>query len=294
MALGVAATGAGIRPGWFARSPRLGALTQRLRRLGVLEQVAIGALVAVTLLLLAVPLIAPHGASDVVADPLRAPSWRFPLGVDEQGRDVLSRVLLGMRTSWFACFAVIGSGIAIGGAVGVVAGLSRPLVDNSLMRLTDVFLALPGPLLVLAVVAALGPSLLHTLVAVGVVWWPFYARIVRGEVKAIAARPHVESARMSGARGWSLARRHVAPGALGPVLVTASLDISALLLTLAGLSFLGLGSPAPAPELGAMAARGFTYIFTAWWVPVFPAAGVFVLGFVGNLAGDAIRDMVEG
>jgi peptide/nickel transport system permease protein len=210
------------------------------------------------------------------------------MGIDEQGRDVFSRVLFGMRTSWFAAFEVIASGVVIGGLIGLVAGMSGGWIDNLLMRITDVFLALPGPLLVLAVVSALGPSLPHTLVAVGVVWWPFYARIVRGEVRSIASRSHVEAARMGG-----VAFRHVVPGTFGAVLVTASLDIGALLLTLAGLSFLGLGSPAPAPELGAMTSRGLAYLFDAWWVPVFPALGVFLLAFIGNVAGDGVRDLVE-
>jgi peptide/nickel transport system permease protein len=127
-----------------------------------------------------------------------------------------------------------------------------------------------------------------------IVWWPFYARIVRGEVRAIMSRPHVEAARMGGSRRLALARRHVIPGTIGPVLVTASLDIGALILTLAGLSFLGLGSPAPAAELGAMSARGLTYLLTKWWVPLMPALGVFVLVFIANLAGDAVRDLAEG
>ena len=161
------------------------------------------------------------------------------------------------------------------------------------MRITDVFLALPGPLLALAVVSALGASLAHTLVAVMIVWWPFYARIVRGEVRSIMSRSHVEAARMGGARRLGLALRHVLPGTVGPILVTASLDIGALILTLAGLSFLGLGSPAPAAELGAMSARGLTYLLTKWWVPVMPALGVFLLVFVANVAGDAVRDLAE-
>jgi peptide/nickel transport system permease protein len=264
-----------------------------LRRVGRLERVALVGFVLITLALLVVPLFIPHATTRAVATPLQHPSGSYPLGIDEQGRDVLSRVLAGMRTSWFSGFGVIGSGIAIGGLIGLLAGMAGGWVDGLLMRITDVFLALPGPLLVLAVVSALGASLLHTLLAVMVVWWPFYARIVRSEVRAIMTRQHVEAARMGGAGWFRVARRHVIPGAYGSVLVTASLDVSALLITLSGLSFLGLGSPPPAPELGSMSARGMTYLFTGWWIPVFPAVAVFVLAFVANLAGDAVRDLVE-
>jgi peptide/nickel transport system permease protein len=283
-----------FRRRWFPSFTGTRVVTNRLRRLGKLEIVALIAFTALTVFLLVVPLLVPHTATEQVGKDLTGPTGAHWMGIDEQGRDVFSRVLTGMRTSWFAAFGVIASGIVIGGLIGLVAGMSGGWIDNLLMRTTDVFLALPGPLLVLAVVSALGASLQHTLIAVGVVWWPFYSRIVRGEVRAIASRSHVEAARMGGAGRLRIALRHVLPGTFGAILVTASLDIGALILTLAGLSFLGLGSPPPAPELGAMAAKGMSYLFTAWWVPVFPALGVFILAFVGNLAGDAVRDVVEG
>ncbi len=264
-----------------------------LRRIGRLEQVAIVLFVVVTVLLVVAPLLVPHPTTRAIAAPLSSPGGEGLLGIDEQGRDVLSRVIVGMRTSWFSAFLVIASGVVIGGVIGLLAGMIGGVVDTVLMRITDVFLALPGPLLVLAVVSALGVGLRNTLLAVMIVWWPFYARIVRAEVRAIMSRPHIEAARMGGAGWLTVARRHVLPGAFGSVLVTASLDVSALLITLAGLSFLGLGAPAPAPELGAMTARGLKYLFTGWWIPTFPALGVFVLAFVANLAGDAVRDLME-
>jgi peptide/nickel transport system permease protein len=187
---------------------------------------------------------------------------------------------------------VIASGVLIGGLIGLIAGASGGWVDDLLMRITDVFLALPGPILAIAVVAALGPSLRHTLIAVGIVWWPFYARIVRGEVKALAARPHLEAARLAGVGRIRLAVRHLLPGAIPATMVTASLDVGNLVLTLAGLSFLGLGAPAPAPELGAMAARGLTYLLQEWWVPVMPGVAVLLLALLSNLAGDGLRDLL--
>jgi peptide/nickel transport system permease protein len=283
-----------LRRRWWPAMPSTGAVSGRLARLGKLEIVAIVAFTGLTVFLLFVPLLLPYAGTQQVGDQLTGVSSGHWMGIDEQGRDVLSRSLLGMRASWFSAWVVIASGVLIGGSIGLIAGMTGGWVDNVLMRITDVFLAMPGPLLVLAVVSSLGPSLQHTLVAVAIVWWPFYARIVRGEVKSIVSRSHVEAARMGGAGRFRVAFRHVVPGTFGAILVTASLDIGALMLTLAGLSFLGLGSPPPAPELGAMAARGLSYLFTSWWIPVFPALCVFVLAFVGNLAGDAVRDVVEG
>jgi peptide/nickel transport system permease protein len=162
-----------------------------------------------------------------------------------------------------------------------------------LMRITDVFLSLPGPILAIAVVAALGPSYIHTLIGVSIVWWPLYTRIVRAEVRKLRASPHMEAARIAGAGWWRQLTRHLLPGAVPVTIITASLDIAALVLLLSGLSFLGLGAPQPAPELGAMSAQGMTHIFSAWWIPIFPAVAVGVIAIVSNFAGDALRDRIR-
>jgi peptide/nickel transport system permease protein len=235
------------------------------------DRVAIIGLAAVTVVCIAAPWIAPHSPTIPVGQPFIPPHHGgFLLGTDEVGRDVFSRVLYGIRSSWFSALVVIASGVVIGGLIGLVAGATGGWVDGALMRITDLFLALPGPILAIAVVAALGPSLTHTLVAVAIVWWPFYARIVRGEIRALANRPHVEAARLAGVGRIRLMRRHLLPGAVPATLVTASLDVGNLVLTLAALSFLGLGAPAPAPELGAMAARGLPYLLEEWWIPSGP------------------------
>ena len=188
---------------------------------------------------------------------------------------------------------VIASGVIFGGLIGLVAGAAGGIVDTLLMRFTDSFLALPGTILAVALVAAIGPSYAHTLFAVSIVWWPLYTRIVRAEVRKLRASPHLEAARLAGAGRVRLAMRHLLPGAVPSTIVAASLDVSALVLVLAGLSFLGLGAPAPAPELGAMSARGVTYIFESWWVPIMPAAGVFLLAMMANFGGDALRDRIR-
>jgi peptide/nickel transport system permease protein len=155
-----------------------------------------------------------------------------------------------------------------------------------LMRITDLFLALPATVIAIAVIASVGPSLIHTLIALSVVWWPWYARIVRAEVRALAARPHADAARLAGVGRSRLILRHLLPGAIAPVVVTMSLDVGNLILALAGLSFIGLGAPPPSPELGAMSARGLEYLLAYGWVPIAPAAAVAVLALVANLLGD--------
>jgi peptide/nickel transport system permease protein len=285
-----------------AEPVRLDAVRTRWRRPSILTSglsrklnwAAASLFLLVTIVALLAPVISPHDPLTPVGQPLAAPGHGgFLLGSDSIGRDELSRVLYGMRASWFAALAVILSGVIVGGAVGLVAGATGGWVDNVLMRITDGFLALPAPVLAIAVVAALGPGFTHTLIAVSIVWWPFYARIVRGEIRNLAARPHVEAARLANAGRLRVAFRHLLPGAIPATLITASLDIGNLVLTLAGLSFLGLGQSAPAPELGADAARNLSFLLQQWWVPVIPGIAVMVLALIGNIAGDGVRNLIE-
>jgi len=263
------------------------------RRATLGDRAAIGAFLVLVLVAIAAPLLAPHDPIQPAGIPFLAPGHGgFLFGTDEVGQDIFTRVLFGLRASLEAAAVVIASGVVIGGAIGLAAGAAGGWVDNVLMRITDAFLALPGPVLAIAVVAALGPSFGHTLVGVSIVWWPFYARIVRAEVRALAVRPHLEAARLAGTGRFRRAWRHLLPGAVPAVLVTASLDVGNLIVTLAALSFLGLGAPAPAPELGAMAARGLQYLLQEWWVSVMPALIVFLVALLANLSGDGVRDLL--
>jgi peptide/nickel transport system permease protein len=253
--------------------------------------VPVAVLTAIALL---APLLAPHGSLEVTgAGPFSKPGWHALLGTDEIGRDVLSRVLYGIRTSWLSALGVIALGAALGSLVGAIAGAAGGWIDTILMRVTDLFLSLPAPVLAIAVVASLGPSLMHTLIALSIVWWPWYARIVRGEVRALAARPHAEAARLAGVSRTRLVLRHLLPGAVAPVVVTMSLDVGNLILTLAALSFIGLGAPAPAAELGAMSARGLDYLFGHPWVPLAPAFAVALLALAANVTGDLINRRID-
>jgi peptide/nickel transport system permease protein len=255
---------------------------------------AVGLVPLVTVVAVAIPLISPHDPLVPVGMPLQAPGKDgFLLGSDSVGRDILSRLLYGVQSSWFAALAVVAIGLILGGLVGLIAGATGGWVDSTLMRITDGFLSLPAPVLAIAVVAALGPGFVHTLVAVSIVWWPFYARLVRGEVARLAARPHIEAAKLAGVGRIRLATRHLLPGAVPNALVAASLDIGTLILTLAALSFLGLGQSAPAPELGADSARNLTYFLQQWWVPVMPGLAVLVLALIANVAGDGLRNLMK-
>jgi len=266
---------------------------EALRRIGWLERVSLATFTLVTLVAIFAKVLAPYGVSATPGEPFLAPGHGgFLFGTDDVGRDIFSRVLFGIQSTWLASLFVIGTGVLIGGLIGLVAGATGGWVDSVLMRITDIFLALPGPVLAITIVAALGPSLWHTLIAVMIVWWPLYARIVRGEVRALASRPHMEAARLAGAGRMRQMYRHLLPGAIPSTVVAASLDVSALLITLASLSFLGLGAPAPAPELGAMSARGINYLIEYSWVPLIPALAVFLLAIVANLAGDGARDLM--
>jgi peptide/nickel transport system permease protein len=263
------------------------------RQLQLSHRVALITLVLVTLLALLGPTLAPHNPTLPVGMPFTPPSSAFPFGTDLVGRDELSQVLYGIQSTWFSALAVIAIGALVGGTVGLVAGASPGWFDNLLMRITDIFLSLPAPLLAIPVVAALGPSLFHTLIAVAILWWPYYARLVRAEVRAVASMPHVDAARLAKIGRFRRLTHYLLPCAIPVTIVAASLDIGNLIIVLSGLSFLGLGAQPPSPELGSLTANGLPYLLTNWWIPIIPGIAVFGLSLTGNLTGDAIRDMVD-
>lgn len=262
------------------------------RRLGLGDKLALLAFAVVLVVSFAGPLLAPHGISEPVGLPFSPPGHGALLGTDDLGRDLLSRILYGARETWIGTLIVVGLGAMFGTLVGLIAGALGGPTDFLLMRATDAFLALPALVLAIAVVAALGASYNHELLAVLIVWWPYYARLVRGEVAALASRPHLEAARLSGISQPRIWFRHLLPGALPPIIIATSLDLGQVVLVISSLSFLGLGSPDPAAELGAMTARGLPYLLSSAWVSLFPAAAVFLIALVGNFAGDAVRNLL--
>lgn len=252
-------------------------------------QIPVLILIVFTILLLVVPHLAPYSAIVPSGDAFLAPSSHHLMGTDQVGRDVFSRLLHGIRASWLSALAVVALSLVIGAAVGAVAGARGGFVDSALMRATDVFLSLPAPVLAIAIAAAMGSSLTHSLLAITIVWWPLYARLARADVRLLIGLPHYEAARVVGVSSSLLIVRHLMPGAVPRLLVAATLDLSNVVLVLASLSFLGLGAPAPAPELGAMSAQGLGWILQYWWVPVMPGLGVFALALIANICGDAMR-----
>lgn len=256
-------------------------------------RIAIGVLVLLTLLAVFGSQITPYDPQARVGPAFGPPSASHWFGTDDIGRDLLSRILAGVRLTWLPGLAIIVSGVIIGGTIGLISGAFGGWVDTVLQRLTDLFLVLPSTLIAIAVVAALGPGLFNTVAAISIFWWPWYSRIMRGEIKGLAARPHVEAARLAGVSTWRLLTRYLLPGALPSMLVAATLDVANVVLVLALFSFLGLGSPAPAPELGAMSARSLDSLTSSWWLPILPAMAVFVLAFAANIAGDGIRRTMQ-
>lgn len=224
---------------------------------------------------------------------LRPPSWAHPFGTDQLGMDVYTRVVHGARTTMFIVAVVLSIAVVIGTTVGAIAGFFGGLIDEILMRITDVMLAFPFLVLAIAINAALGRGLWQTMIAVGLSWWPSYARLVRGQILAVKHNEYVVAATALGASRIRSLVRHVVPNAFDPILVRITLDVGFVALTTAGLSFLGLGAEPPTPEWGRMVAEGRDYLLTQWWITTFPglALFVFVVGF--NLIGIIIRDWLD-
>ncbi|GLY15497.1 cytochrome c550 [Kineosporia sp. NBRC 101677] len=252
------------------------------------------ALLVVVLLALFGPLLSPYESNIPSGDAYLAPlSGGHLLGTDNLGFDLLTRVLEGARISLFAAFVVTLASALLGLLIGAVAGFLGGWVDAVLMRVTDLFLAFPATIVAMAIVAALGPGLRSSMIGIAIVWWPLYARIARGEIRRAAGSLHVEAARLAGTRGPRLMLRHALPTVLPTVLVTASLDIGGVIMTLAALAFVGLGSPAPSPELGLMSSAGLPFLLDAWWIAVVPGVAVGVLSLIFNYLGDGLRSTLR-
>lgn len=240
------------------------------------------------------PWLSPQGPeAQALALRLQAPSWAHLLGTDDLGRDLLSRLLHGARTSLEVGVLAVGAALSLGLPLGLAAGMLGGWVDGLLMRTLDVLLAFPGILLALLVVAILGPSLEHAILAIAVVNVPHYARLMRASAMATVRMEFVEAARATGAGPWRVALGHLLPNAVGPLVVQATLGFGTAVLEAAGLGFLGLGAQPPTPEWGTMLADARPYLREAWWLVAFPglAISATVVGF--NLLGDGLRDMLD-
>jgi peptide/nickel transport system permease protein len=254
----------------------------------------IGAAIAIGWLIVAIfaPYIAPHNPLAQIYPPSQSPSSAHLFGTDELGRDVLSRVIYGSRVSVPIALLLVSLAALIGGLVGALAGYFRGLVDGVSMRIVDLFFAFPAIILAMVVAAVLGRGLQNAALAIVVVAWPAYARVVRGLVLSVGDSEYVESARLLGSSARRTLFRDVMPNVAGPVLVLATLDLASAILLLAGLSFLGLGAQPPQAEWGSMVAEGAQY-FQWWWIGTFPGLAIFSAVLAFNFLGDSLRDFFD-
>ena len=255
---------------------------------------AIGAIVALAWVFIAIfaPLIAPADPLSQAFPPSQAPSLHHLFGTDELGRDVLSRVIYGSRVSIPIALLLVVLAATIGGILGGVAGYFRGIADGGIMRGADLVFAFPAIILAMVVAAVLGRGLQNAALAIVVVAWPSYARVVRGLVLSVGESEYVQSARLLGAPARRTLFRDVLPNVAGPVLVLATLDLANAILLLAGLSFLGLGAQPPQAEWGSMVADGTQY-FQWWWMGTFPGLAIFTVVLAFNFLGDSLRDIFD-
>ena len=228
-----------------------------------------------------------------LADALQAPSAEHPFGTDKLGRDVFARVIYGARTSIVAAFCVVLLSFVIGTVMGVLAGYYGKWLDAIIMRLSDMFIAFPGMILAIAVAGILGASIHNAVVAIALVTWPKYARLSRSLVLKVRDRDYVAAAVVTGSKTPRMLIKYMLPSALPTLIITAAMDIGAMMLGLAGLSFLGFGAVPPTPEWGLMLSEGRAYMTSAPWLMIFPGLAIFVVVVIFNMLGDSLRDILD-
>ena len=221
------------------------------------------------------------------------PSWEHPLGTDDMGRDMFSRVILGARFSLIIAVGVVGLALFIGIPIGLIGGYYGGVIGTVLMRITDMFLAFPPLLLAIALAATLGRGLVNAIIALAISWWPWYARLIYVQTNSVKNMPYVDAARVIGVGGFTIMFRHILPNALTPVIVQAALDMGSAILEAAGLSFLGIGVKTPTPEWGLLVSEGWISINRAWWISFFPGLAILITVMGFNLLADAIREAMD-
>jgi peptide/nickel transport system permease protein len=253
-----------------------------------------GVLGVVVFIAVAANWIAPYGVNDVdVPNALQSPSGHHWFGTDELGRDVLSRVLVATQASMRVAVVSVAFAVVVGVTVGVVAGYRGGWVDTVFMRVVDVMFAFPVLLLALAVVAILGPGTTTTILAIGIVYTPIFARVARASTLGVRVEPYVQMSRAMGSGSLYILGRHIIPNIAGPLIVQTSLSLAFAILSEAALSVLGLGIQPPQPSLGRMIFDSQGFVTMAWWMAVFPGAAIFVIVLAFNLVGDGLRDVLD-
>jgi len=259
--------------------------------------IAMAGLVIIMALVLAA-LLAPwitgsDGLEPDLGNRLQPASWEHWFGTDQLGRDIYDRIIWGSRITLYIVGLVAVIVVPVGLLIGTLAGYMGGTVDNILMRITDIFLAFPRLILALAFVAALGPGLENAVLAIALTTWSPYARIARAEALTVRSSEFIMAAQMQGASTPGILYRHVAPMCISSVIVRLTLDMAGIILTAAGLGFLGLGAQPPTPEWGAMISAGRQFLLDQWWVPTIPGIAIFVVSLGFNLLGDGLRDVLD-
>lgn len=253
--------------------------------------------VLLVLVALVAPYIVPYPTQiygvDTLEDTLLPPSSSHLFGTDEQGRDIFSRVLYGTRFTLLTSLASIGLALLIGIPLGAIAGYSNRAIDDTIMRITDMFLSFPSLLLAITIAAFLGPSLVNAMLAIGISWWPIYTRLIRGQAVSLRERQFVRAAKVIGTPSRQIIFKHILPNCIAPLIVQASLDLGSVILVVASLSFLGLGAQPPTPDWGLMISTSRSYFLNSWWYAVFPGIAIFLAVLTFNLLGDALREVLD-
>jgi len=261
------------------------------------SSLGLGLVTVIVVLALLGPWIVPypdHVAGGVnLTGKLQAPSAAHWFGTDEVGNDILTRVIIGARLSLLVGIGITFAAAAIGVPLGILAGTAGGKVREAIMRITDLFLSVPGLVLAIALVAALGPGIVNAMIALVLVWWPGYVRLAESKALSIREEPFIEAARVAGAPALRILWRHVLPNSVSPIIVKMSMDIGQAILAVASLGFIGLGAKPPTPEWGAMISIARGYLPDWWWYAICPGAFIYasVLGF--NLLGDGLRDILD-
>ncbi|SFC00390.1 peptide/nickel transport system permease protein [Bosea sp. CRIB-10] len=278
------------------RQAKLGQLYRQWLAFRKNPAAVVGLAIVVSLLLIAAfaPLIAQHDPLAQALDQrLLAPSAKHWFGTDALGRDIFSRVVYGARVTLVIVMLVVITVGPVGLLIGCAAGYFGGWVDTVLMRITDVFLAFPRLVLALAFVAALGPGLENAVIAIAVTAWPPYARVARAETMIIRNADYISAMRLQGASQMRIVLKHVVPMCMPSLIVRTTFDMAGIIITAAGLGFLGLGAQPPIPEWGAMISTGREQIFDQWWVATFPGIAICVVALGFNLLGDGLRDVLD-
>ncbi len=261
-----------------------------------LAMVGLSIVVLLVVIAACAPLLTPYDpllGGDLRLERLLPPSWAHPMGTDDLSRDIMARILYGARLTLMIVALVAIIATPIGLAVGTTAGYFGGMVDVVLMRITDIFLAFPRLILALAFVSALGPGIENAIIAIAITSWPPYARLARAETLTIRETDYINAIRLQGASNLRILWGHVTPLCLSSVVVRVTLDMAGIILTAAGLGFLGLGARPPQPEWGAMIAGGRRFLIDYWWVATMPGIAIFVVSLGFNLLGDGLRDVLD-